>query len=268
MSEKRTGEPVTVVSVKAKAREVKVLLSNGEKLSLSVDSFTEFHIYAGKELSDKELDAIMAYSRQDEAYDRALRYVVRDVYSVAEIERKLRDKEFPEDIIKEVIARLTKAGLLDDVHFAKVYAEDVADLRLLGRHRILADLREKGVSQTIIATLTFPREDELDKALRYAATLDRRYYRTPYGKKIIKINRALLERGFDEDVAHEASQASTKPSDPDVEQAELERAFRAAHVKYSRKYEGFELSKRIFASLARKGFPYDEIKAIMEANDL
>ena len=268
MSTKRTGSPLTVVSVKAKEREVKVLLSNGDKISLSVDSFTEFHLYAGKELTQEELDGITAYANQDEAYDKALRYLGRDSYSAAEIQRKLTAKGFEPGIIESVITRLTKAGLIDDVLFAKTFAQDVADLRLLGEHRILRDLRMKGVSESIIATLTFPREAELDKATRLASSLDRRYFRTPYGKRLLKIKHALIERGFDEDVVAEAANACVSPSDPNVEKAELDKAFALAYAKYSRKYEGYDLSQHILAALARKGFGYDEVKTILEEHDL
>ena len=264
VSEKRTGETLTVVSVKAKAKEVRVLLSNGDKISLSVNSFTEFHLYAGKELSPKELDALLAFSAQDEAYTRAINYVSRDAYSTVEMERKLLAKGYEPKVVSSVIGRLTEAGLLDDMTFARTYAEDVSDLRLVGYNRVLFELRSKGVSEEIIAQLSFPREVELDKAIRYAKGLDRRYYRVPFAKRVLRINRALLERGFDESVAYEAAKATASPIDPDVEKAELEKAYALAEAKYSRKYEGYELSRHIYASLARKGFPHDHIKAIME----
>ena len=55
MSERKIGEEiVSVLAVKAKKDEVRVYLSDGEKLAMSPDSFTEFHLYEGKELSLEE----------------------------------------------------------------------------------------------------------------------------------------------------------------------------------------------------------------------
>lgn len=264
MSEKRTGEPLTVESVKARAHGVLVVLSNGEKLTLSPDSFTEFHIYAGKELSPEELDGVFSYAEQDEAYDLALRYLGHDAYSSKGIYRKLIGKGYEKKVVVAVVERLLKAGLLDDEQFALSYAMDVADLRQIGHNRVLYDLRVKGVSESILKRLEFPREEELRKAKSYAESLDKRYYRTPSARRVLKIYAALIARGFDEDVSHEAAASSVTASDPKVERAELDKAYNLAKAKYSRKYSGYELRTHIYAYLVRKGFPYDEIQTMME----
>ena len=264
MSEKRTGEPLTVLSVSAKSKEVLVILSNGEKLNLSVDSFTEFHLYAGKVLEQKELEQLSRYASQDQAYEAAIKYLSRDSHSAIEVWRKLVSKDFDPTIVNAVVNRLKQSGLIDDAHYAKTYAEDVGDLRLIGYNRIVYDLRSKGIGEDILATLSFPREKELDKACRYATHLDRRYYRTPRGKRILKINHALLERGFDESIAHEAATSCVSEENAEVERAELEKAYALAEAKYSRKYEGYDLTRHIYAYLIRKGFPFEEAKSIVE----
>lgn len=264
MSEKRTGEPLTVTSVSAKAKEVRILLSNGEKLLLSVDSFTEFHLYAGKALEENELRKIRKYADQDQAYNAAIRYLGHESYSSMEMLRKLIAKGYDPSLSGSVVHRLTKMGLIDDEHYARTYADDVGDLRLLGHNRILYDLRVKGIAEDILAELTFPRERELDKACRYAEMLDRRYYRTPHAKRVLKINHALLERGYDESIAHEAASLSVSAANPDIERVELEKAYALAEIKYSRKFEGYELARHIYAYLVRKGFSYEAAKKIVE----
>ena len=267
MSEKRIGENPTVLAVKVKAKQVRVTLSSGDKLLLSVDSFTEFHLYEGKELSEEDLHRINVFASQDQAYDAAIKMLGHDFYSCAEIKRRLYGKGYEPTVVTSVVDRLVALGLLDDARYAKVYAEDVGALRLLGHNHIVYDLRSKGISEDIIATLDFPREKELEKAKTHAAALDRRYYKVPYGKRLLKINHALLERGFDESVAHEAAQAMTTAIDPEVERSELEKAHALAMAKYAKKYQGYELSRHVFAYLARKGFPYETIKTFMEDND-
>lgn len=266
MSERRTGESVTVESVKAKKNGVHVVLSNGEKLTLSVDSFTEFHLYMGKELQDEELASIMEFANQDKAYDTALRYLGRDAYSSMELQRKLLAKDFEYRQVRSVIDRLEDSGLLNDEQFAHTFAEDVAGLRLIGRNRILYELREKGIGEDVLKTLSFPSEVELEKACAYATSLDKRYYRTPRARKSFKIHSALLTRGFDEEIAHEAVNRCITATDPGVEKSELDKALVLAKAKYSRKYEGYELRTHMYAYLIRKGFPHDEVQAILEEN--
>ena len=268
MSEKRIGENPKVVSVKVKGKEARVVLDNGEKIVLSVDSFTEFHLYEGKELDPGERTKIAVYASQDQAYDAALRLLGHESYSCAEMQRRLLSKGFEPRVVSSVIERLVSIGLLDDARYVKTYAEDVAELRLIGHNRVLYDLRAKGIGEDLLKDLAFPREKELAKAKDLAMALDRRYYRAPYAKRVLKINRALLERGYDESVAFEASKACAKADDPEVERAEIEKALQLATLKYSKKYQGYELSRRVYAFLVRKGFAYDAIKSIMEENDL
>ena len=264
MSEKRIGEPITVTTIKARKDGVKVVLSNGEKLVLSPDAYTEFRLYEGKELSSDELKRVMAYASQDDAYDLAIRYLSKESYCRNELLKKLVSKGYEYPVVLPVLKRLEESGLIDDEAYAKTFAEDVCELRLIGANRIYYELRVKGISEDIIAKLSFPKEKELEKANRYAASLDRRYYRTPYAKKKLKIHAALLARGFNDTVAYEASQSACSQSDPTVERVEIEKAYHLAEAKYSRKYDGYELRQHIYAALIRKGFPHDEVKARME----
>lgn len=265
MSTKRTGEEVlTVVSVKAKKDGVRVYLSNGDKLVMSVDSFTEFHLYENKELTAKEQKKIQSYVDQDEAYRYAMRYLGRDLYSCMELRRKLIAKDFEPKNVDRVIGRLKDAKLLDDAHYAKVYAEDVAELRGIGHNRVMYELRVKGVSDEVLSSLTFSREKEKELATNIGEALNRRYVKTPQRKRQLKINRTLLERGFDESLAHEVASLVTTPDDPEVEMAELEKAFMLANIKYERKYEGYDLRNHIYAYLIRKGFPYEDVKHYLE----
>ena len=62
-----------------------------------------------------------------EEAEKALAYAVRALarrdHSVAELERKLRDKGFSAAVMAEVIARLDRSGYLDDRRFAERWAE-------------------------------------------------------------------------------------------------------------------------------------------------
>ena len=270
MSEKRIGEPVTILSVKAKpkGKGILVVLSTGEKLILSADTFTEFRLYPGKTLSDEELASIMSYADVDAAYVYAARRLSRESYSSAQIRAKLTAKGYTPQMIDKVTDRLLQTHLLDDQRFAKTFAEDVGELRLIGHHRILYELRVKGIGEDIIAALSFPPEKELEKAINFAKTLDHRYARVPHNKRVLKIDRALLARGFDEDIANRAARECAGALDPEAIKEEIEKAFAIAYTKYSRKYTGYDLSRRIYAYLIHKGFPYEEVRSITEEHDI
>ena len=265
MSERKTGKAiVSVLAVKAKKDSVRVYLSSGEKLSMSPDSFTEFRLYEGKELSLEEQKKIRAYIDQDEVYQRAMRYLGRELYASTELRRKLLDKGYDSKTVNQVIDRLKKARLLDDAHYAKVFAEDVAELRGIGHNRVLYELRSKGLPDEILSSITFSPEQEKERARLLGESLNRRYGKTPQAKRKMKIYRSLLDKGFDESLAHEVASLAATPDDPAVAQEELERCFNLALVKYERKYQGYDLRNHIYAYLVRKGFPYDQVKDYLE----
>ena len=56
MSAVKTGK--TIESIAYKKSGVALVLSDGEKLTLTPDSFTEMPLYEGKTLSEDDLDAI------------------------------------------------------------------------------------------------------------------------------------------------------------------------------------------------------------------
>lgn len=264
MSARKSGETLTIVAIKAKGGNYAISFSNGDKLELGVDTFTEFRLYVDKRLDWDEYERLLSYGKMEEAYRLALKRLGRDSYSKREIKDYLLGKGEDPEIVEKVLDRLVGADLLNDERYAATFAEDVADLRLYGKNQVLFLLRQKGISPKIIERLSFPREKELDKATRYAKAADARYRRTPKGKRVYKIASALIRRGFEEGVAFEAASASATSDDPKEMKADLTKAMELAIAKYSRKYDGYDLRQHVYAYLTRRGYEYDDIRDAYE----
>ena len=260
MSEKAIGE--RIVSVRYKKEGIELGFASGNKLVLSADTFTEFHLYEGKYLTEEELSALLHATNEDAYYSLALKWLTKHVLTEAEVTDKLLAKEVDEDTIYGIIKRLKDQKLIDDEVYARTYAKDVGALRYYGKDKILFELRRKGIPESILKDLKFKEENEREKAFRYASFLNRKYI-SPSLKKKQKAYAALLQRGFDEDIAREAVEACVVPPEAEVESRLLERHYRLARAKYARKYGGYELNQHIYASLRKKGFRHEEIKAAM-----
>jgi regulatory protein len=65
--------------------------------------------------------------------------------TVAEVRRRLAKAQYEEDVIEEVIADLIRAELLDDTRFSAAWVESRSRAKRLGRARLAAELRQKGV---------------------------------------------------------------------------------------------------------------------------
>jgi regulatory protein len=97
-------------------------------------------------MRNAELEEKIVTRARNAAY-RLLTYRPR---SRRELGEKLRDKEFPEELIEAVIDHCTRLGYLDDLKFAVQWASSRVRLRSFGRRRIERELRDKGVDRDII----------------------------------------------------------------------------------------------------------------------
>ena len=128
MSAKSIGKTIKTVSTKKKG--IQVEFEDGEKLLLSEDVFTEFHLYDGKELSESESRKLKELAGQDVYYAYALKLLSKDMYSCHQVKEKVLAKGAEPELASKIVSRLRKAGLLDDERFARTFASDVGDLRL------------------------------------------------------------------------------------------------------------------------------------------
>ena len=105
------------------------------------------------------------------AKNTAYHYLTIRPRSRLEVESKLRDREFPPDIISSVIDHLIRLGYLNDVQFARQWAASRVRSRGFGRRRLAQELRIKGIgSDTVKETLSrlFEDEPEADVARKEA----------------------------------------------------------------------------------------------------
>jgi len=88
------------------------------------------------------------------AKNTAYRYLTYRPRSRAEVEAKLRDKEFDDAVIAAVLADLVRFGYINDGKFAGQWASSRARLRSFGKRRVERELRDKGVDgETVTRTL-------------------------------------------------------------------------------------------------------------------
>ncbi len=257
MSGKPTGK--TVKEIKKKSSSVVVVLSDGEKLKLSFSSYTEFRLYEGKTLSEEELSSLLSFEKEGEFYDFALKLLGKDNYTIASMRDKLLGKGADERQASSIIERLKKEDLLNDERYAKIYVEDIASLRLLGKNKVLAELKRKGIEDEILLNLAFPRDKELEKARSSALLLNKKYAKAANAAKKDKAIRALLVKGFSYEIAEEAIEDTLVMNDKDSEKESLQRDFEIAYARAIHKYEKRKALESALKYLLRKGYSYEDI---------
>lgn len=134
------------------------------------------------------------------AFDCAIRALARRDHSEEELRRKLREKEYGEEIIDEVIARLTRLGYLDDRRFARSWAESaIRNGRGYGP-RLRLELNRRGVSPEIQQEILNELAETYDETETLAALLARKFPGFAPGsateKETHRIVSYLQRRGF------------------------------------------------------------------------
>jgi len=180
---------------------------NPERVNVYLDGEYAFGLAAvaaarlrkGQVLSDVEIAALRTQDAQQQAFDRAVRFLSYRPRSRAEVERYLRGKGITEDGIAGVIERLEQANYLDDEAFARFWVENREEFKPRSRRALHYELRQKGVSSQVIARALNASGDE---AAAWRAVEGRlaRWAGLPRNELRQKIANYLSRRGFDYEI--------------------------------------------------------------------
>ena len=214
----------------------------GEPLKISKEAFVSSYLYAGKNLSSKEIANLEEIT--------------------AMMLEKLMKKEDNYVAAKKVIAKLKENDLLDD----KAFMQDLIawdNERNYGQNKIVKHLKDKGIPETLINKVNFPQNIERKKAKALLDKLDRKYARYAYESKKKHVYQAYLSQGFNHDIAREVVNDLKKQNNK-VEIDLLKKDYEKIKNRYEKKYEGYQLKQKIYAALVNKGYKYQEIKKVLE----
>ncbi len=192
---------------------LKVQKHNQRRVNVHIDGRFAFGLTAleavrlkiGQYLSAEEIARLKEKDQSEVAYDRALNFLSYRPRSVAEVRRRLTEKEYAPSTIDEVIARLSRAGLLDDKAFARYWLENRDTHKPRGNRALRYELRQKGVADSVIADLLAD-YDESDAAYRAALPRMRKLAR----RNDLDIVRSRLvsflnRRGFSYDITRDTA---------------------------------------------------------------
>lgn len=110
---------------------------------------------------------------EEAAWRALLRGLERRNFAVGEIRRRLRQKGHPPAAVEYALGRGLAAGLLDDLAFARRYAESRA-ARGRGPARLRRDLTALGVARAVVEQVLAEQWSDPDRSLQVARQLAER----------------------------------------------------------------------------------------------
>ncbi len=187
---------------------------NGE-FAFGLEKIVAAWLQVGQELSEEKIAELQAKDEVETAFQRALNFLSYRPRTEKEVRANLKRNNVEEGVADEVVQRLRRGGLLDDVQFANLWVENRSEFRPRGRQALRAELRQKGLGdETIEVALSNLNEEEL--ALRAAQKQARKLEALEWPDFRKRLGSFLARRGFGYEIITETLkrvwEQQTRPS--------------------------------------------------------
>ncbi len=174
------------------------------QFALGVSALVAAKLRVGQMLDEADLAALVQAEAYETAHEKALRFLEPRPRSSSEVKQHLAKKQIAAEIIEQVIARLTEAGLLDDAAFAKYWVENRETFRPRAGRALRFELKRKGLADTAI-TEAVGEIDESESAYRAGLARAQRWHELERREFMDKLGAFLMRRGFGYSVAKQAA---------------------------------------------------------------
>jgi regulatory protein len=209
---------ITDISVQARNPDrVNVSVDGKYRFSLDIFQVTELGIKIGKEYTEEELVELEDESQFGKLYARTLEYTMMRPHSAKEVRdylwrktrttrvrvrdtNELREKPgVSQAIADRVYDRLVEKGYVNDENFARYWVENRQATKGISMRKLVAELRAKGVDQTVIdqAMQNSPREEKSE----IRKILEKKRHKYDDEQKLIAY---LMRQGFSYDTVRDA----------------------------------------------------------------
>ncbi|MCL2155108.1 MAG: recombination regulator RecX, partial [Leptospirales bacterium] len=119
-------------------------------------------------------------------------------YSVDELRKNLKKKDFSEKHIEETLEYMKEKGYLNDYNYAMNFVKDKVKSGRYGKNLLVRDLYKKGINRNIVkkaikeSGADITNDDELYRLAmkKYVSVKDK-------DNALVKVSNYLLSRGFD-----------------------------------------------------------------------
>ena len=234
----------------------KVDLEDGTVLSLYEEVILKYNLLLTKEVNDNIKDEMFNYNLECEVYYVALNSIKSRAKSENDLRNYLINKEYPVDLVNKAIDKLSEQGYLNDRNYAKSFINSQIITSSNGPLKIERELLDKKIDYKIIAEEleVFTEEEQLNKIDKIICRMIKSNHTR--GSMVLKqkILNDLKNYGYEVSVINKIIDDYDFGSD---EYSIAKKEYEKLYIKYSRKYSGAELNRKIKEKLYLKGLKYD-----------
>lgn len=195
---------------------VAVFVDGRRAFTVSEDVAERLGLAVGIDVGETEIATIESNEHVAKARQKALALLAVRARSRRELTDRLRRGGHQPAAVDTVVADLELSGLVDDVAFARAWADERTRLRPSGRRKLESELIGKGVTRDVIARVleeTFEEHTELELAVQAASKRTRRFGGSVPEKERKRLHAFLVRRGFGHEVAATVVRELSKEQD-------------------------------------------------------
>ncbi len=225
------------------------------------DVILKYNLLRKDTININELESILEENKVYEIYDVALKYLGIKLRSKSEIESYLLKKGYEINSIGEIIEKLETNGLLNDTVYIEAFINDSINLKNDGPYKIKQNLINLGFEDALIDKhLNKINESVWEEKVKNLINKQIKK-NTKYSFSMLKqrIMNDLYLKGYDKEMI--SSLLNNVESD---DSGNLEKEYKKASAKYSKKYNEKELIQKIIVYLQSRGYNYSKIKDFID----
>lgn len=167
------------------------------KFAFGISRIVSAWLNVGQILTEEKILSLQREDTDEVAFQHALKVLSYRPRSVHEVQKKLKENGFDETVVRSVIARLEKDGLVKDQSFAQAWVENRTVFHPRSRKLIALELRQKGVPDEVVQNaLAAGAMDDDTLAYQSAIQYTRRLKGLEWPEFRKKLSAYLLRRGF------------------------------------------------------------------------
>ncbi len=189
---------ITAITQQKKRKDrVSIYLDGVFSFGLDLETMMTHHLKVGMDLTDEDTARLLKMGEYALLYNKVLSLISRRPRTEKEVIDYLHKHEAGETLVSSMISRLKERKFLDDKAFITWYIDQRNTFRPKGKTALVAELRQKGISNDLIAA-SFIEEpiDEMSLAKVAVTKKLRQFARVPEDKRKEKIIGFLSRRGF------------------------------------------------------------------------
>ncbi len=236
--------------------------------SVSEEVLIKMNLKKGLEINELDMEEIAYLDDIQKAYSASLLYLSHRMRSEAEVKRYLKEKDYEDSVIKEVLHKLHSHKYLDDLEFASALVRTRMNAGDKGPVVIRQEMKEKGLQEQTIeqALEQYDKELQIEHACRLAGKLAKKHSGSSLVEMKRKIEQSLLRKGYASSIIGIAMEMTAIEQDEDEEWNNVKAHGDKASRRFS-KYSGYEFKQKVKSALYRKGFPMELIDRYLEETE-